>query len=184
MKDFKPEIIWRRPEELTPYVRNSKSHPTEQVDKIAGQIASIGFTQPIVVDKDFVIIAGHGRREAAMRLGLLEVPVVVMSHLNEYEVMAARIADNKVAESDWEKDFLKFDLLALDHQNFEMSLTGFDEDELEKLMTSAADMPDPETKAAGADKYVLLVKFANSQDLQTVFQELQGRGFDLKVVTD
>ena len=76
MKAFDPRIEWRDPATLTPYSNNAKTHPTEQIDKIAASIASFGFDQPIVVDTDGVIIKGHGRREASLRLGLDQVPVL------------------------------------------------------------------------------------------------------------
>lgn len=131
-KDLKIEFI--NPQKLTPYVKNAKLHPTEQIDKIAGQIAAFGFDQPIVVDKDYVIIKGHGRREAALRLNLDRVPVVVAAHLDEHQAMAARIADNKVAESGWDKELLRFDIHTLDSINLDLQLTGFNQSDLDLLM--------------------------------------------------
>lgn len=123
MKDFKPEILYLNPEQLVPYVKNAKVHSNEQVDKIAGQIAAFGFDQPIVVDANHVIIKGHGRREAALRLGLQQVPVIVQE-LDEYQAMAARIADNKVAESPWDPEMLKFELGTLQTHDFDLKLTA------------------------------------------------------------
>lgn len=114
------------PESLSPYPFNAKVHTPEQVEKIAAQIKAFGFDQPIVVDKDKVIVKGHGRREAAILLGLKHVPVVIADHLSENEVKAARIADNRVAEAPWDLEHLKVDLSALQLANFEMPLTGFD----------------------------------------------------------
>ena len=131
--NFKMEIVWRNPKSLTPYVKNAKIHTTEQIDTIAGQISAVGWTQPIVVDKQGIIIAGHGRREAALRLNLQEVPVVVAEHLDEYQAMAARIADNVVAKGDMDQDKLKFDLGSLSLRNFNMSLTGFKPMELKQF---------------------------------------------------
>jgi ParB-like chromosome segregation protein Spo0J len=133
-KKFTPEVQWLSPEKLTPYAKNAKIHSNEQIDKIAGQIAAFGFTQPIVVDKDKIIIAGHGRREAAIRLGLAKVPVIVASHLDEYQAMAARIADNKVAEAPWDNELLKFDLGTLQGHEMDLKLTGFDLTEVEALL--------------------------------------------------
>ena len=131
----KLEIIWKSPESLTPYVKNTKVHSVEQIDKIAGQISAFGFDQPIVVDASGVIIKGHGRREAAIRLGLQEVPVVVSS-LDEYQAMAARIGDNKVAEAPWDNDLLKFEFGTLENQAFNLDLTGFSIPEIEALSTA------------------------------------------------
>jgi len=132
-KTEKLEIVWRAPESLIPYIKNAKLHTVEQVDKIAGQIAAFGFDQPIVVDKEGVIIKGHGRREAALRLHMKEVPVIV-STLDEYQAIAARIGDNKVAEAPWDLELLKFDLGSLDLQNFDLNLTGMEELDLKKLL--------------------------------------------------
>jgi ParB-like chromosome segregation protein Spo0J len=93
MRTFDPRIEWRDPASLTPYSNNAKTHPVEQVDKIAASIASFGFDQPIVVDGDGVIIKGHGRREASLRLGLDNVPVLVRTDLSVAEIKAARLAD-------------------------------------------------------------------------------------------
>lgn len=142
MKPKEFTIEWRRPDELTPYVKNAKVHTTEQIDKIAGQIAAFGFDQPIVVDKEGVIIKGHGRREAAIRLGLEKVPVIVQD-LDEYQAMAARIADNKIAETSWDKDLLRFDIHTLDSMNFDLALTGFDASQFADLMAPIVDLPPP-----------------------------------------
>lgn len=134
--NWKPEIQWRDPKSLTPYARNAKQHSTEQIDKIAGQIHAVGFTQPIVVDKDGIIIAGHGRREAAIRLNLEFVPVVVADHLDEYQAMAARIADNKVAEAPWDLPLLAFDLGTLESHQIDLKLTGLNLEEAQNLLKS------------------------------------------------
>jgi len=125
----KLEIVWRDPGTLTPYIKNAKVHSNEQIDKIAGQIAAFGFDQPIVVDKKGVIIKGHGRREAAIRLKLKKVPVVV-STLDQYQAMAARIGDNKVAEAPWDPELLKFDLESLKLEEFDLALTAMDMDQI------------------------------------------------------
>jgi hypothetical protein len=137
MKSFDPRIEWRDPASLTPYSNNAKTHPTEQIDKIAASIASFGFDQPIVVDGDGVIIKGHGRREASLRLGLDRVPVLVRDDLSVAEIKAARIADNKTAESPFDEDMLRVELEALMEQDFDVSLTGFDLAEIDELLAAA-----------------------------------------------
>lgn len=136
-KDFAADVEWRSPDALTPYVLNTKRHPTEQIDKIAASIAEFGFDQPIVVDSDGVIIKGHGRREAALRLKLPNVPVLVRSDLSPAQVKAARIADNKVAESDWDLDALKLELQSLDEAGFSLDSTGFSGEEIADLLALA-----------------------------------------------
>lgn len=154
------QIIWLPPSSLTPYAKNTKIHTVDQIDKIAGQIASFGFDQPIVVDSKHVIIKGHGRREAALRLGLEKVPVIV-STLDEYQAMASRIGDNKVAEALWDYDLLKFEFGTLSTHDIDLKLTGFNLEDIKALSTdwdadpTALDSVTETDKAAG---FVIKVK--------------------------
>jgi len=120
--------------QLIPYVNNPKKHPPEQVKKIASSIKEFGFRVPIVVDKDFVIIAGHGRYEAAKLLGLKEVPVIIADDLTPAQAKAFRIADNKVAESDWDLEALAAELAQLKEIDYDLELTGFDDEEVSELI--------------------------------------------------
>lgn len=131
--EFRIGVEWRDVTSITPYIQNTKKHPTEQIDRLAGSIAEFGWDQPIVVDGDGVIIKGHGRREAALRLGLKEVPVVVRTDLSPAQVKAARIADNKVAESEWDVGALTLELQDLDGE-LDLGLLGFEPDELAALL--------------------------------------------------
>jgi len=112
---------------VIPYHNNIKKHPQSQVDLLASMIAEYGWDQAIVTDKDFVIIKGHGRLAAALKLGLEQVPVVVRSDLTPAQCKAARIADNKVAESEWDLDNLKLEFAELADLDFDLDLTGFDD---------------------------------------------------------
>jgi DNA modification methylase len=136
MRTFDPRIEWRDPVSLTPYSNNAKTHPAEQVDKIAASIASFGFDQPIVVDGDGVIIKGHGRREASLRLGLDQVPVLVRTDLSVAEIKAARLADNRTAQSPWDEELLRVELEALLEEDFDLGLTGFDLAEIDELLAA------------------------------------------------
>lgn len=122
------------PLELMPYEKNAKVHSEEQILKIAHQISEFGFDQPIVVDKEKVVVKGHGRRLAAIKLGLKEVPVIIATHLTEEQAIAARIADNKVGEAPWDPELLKFDLLTLQRLDFNMELTGFELPKIEEML--------------------------------------------------
>jgi ParB-like chromosome segregation protein Spo0J len=131
-------IVQRDPASLTPYANNAKAHPTEQIDKVAASIASFKFDQPIVVDARGVIIKGHARREAALRLGLTLVPVLVRDDLNDAQVKALRLADNRAAESAWLSDALTLELASLGAEGFDLGLTGFDQAELDRLLAPEA----------------------------------------------
>lgn len=137
--------MWE-PSRLTPYANNVKIHDQKQVEKIAKSIREFGWRgNPIVVDKEGVIIAGHGRRLAALKLGLLEVPVIVARDLTEDQIKALRLADNRVALSDYDSDLLQSELADID-----FDLDGiFDKKELDFLV--AADLGEMKEEAFVVD---------------------------------
>ena len=113
--------------EIKPYEKNAKKHPKKQIDQVAASIKEFGFNQPIVVDKDGVIIVGHGRYEAAKVLGLEDVPVI-QADLSPSQAKAYRLADNKLNESDWEMELVLGDLKDLEQEGYDVELTGFEVD--------------------------------------------------------
>jgi hypothetical protein len=116
---------------LKPYERNPRTHSPEQITKIAASLIEFGWTNPILVDGDSGIIAGHGRLLAARELGMTTVPVIVLPHLTEAQRRAYVIADNQLAlEAGWDEDLLAEELKALEDLDFDLELTGFDLDEL------------------------------------------------------
>lgn len=119
---------YMRVEELKPYEKNAKEHPKKQVESIARSIQEFGFNQPIVVDKDNVIIVGHGRLLAGKKLGLTEVPVMKLTNLTPEQVNAYRLADNKLNESDWDMKLVVEELRELDSAGFDIEVTGFSRD--------------------------------------------------------
>jgi DNA modification methylase len=126
---------------LLPYARNARTHTDEQVAQIAASIAEFGFTNPILAGSDGVIVAGHGRLAAAQKLGMEQVPVVVLDHLSPTQRRALVIADNRIAENaGWDDAMLRIEIAALQDDDFDVSLTGFDADALAELM--AGDEPD------------------------------------------
>lgn len=110
--------------DIQPYAKNAKKHPDSQITHIANSIREFGFRQPLVIDKDNVLVIGHGRLEAAKRLGYDTVPCVRADDLTEDQIKALRLADNKTNESDWDFDFL--DLEIDDITDIDMSQFGFD----------------------------------------------------------
>lgn len=122
-------------ETLIPYARNSRTHSEEQVAQIAGSIREFGFTNPILIDADNGIIAGHGRVLAARKLGLAEVPCIRLGHLTESQRRAYVIADNKLAlNAGWDEDLLKVELIGLQEEGFDLGLTGFNESDLQNFL--------------------------------------------------
>ena len=121
------EVIYLSPGDLKPYEQNAKHHPPEQVKHIANSIRKFGFQQPIVVDRDNVVIIGHGRLMAAKELMLDKVPVVCADQLTEEQAQALRLADNKTNESEWDFSLLEQELAALDIAGIDMTDFGFDD---------------------------------------------------------
>lgn len=118
-------------ESLIPYARNSRTHSDEQVAQIAASIREFGFTNPVLVDEDGGIIAGHGRVMAARKLSMLEVPVLVLAGLSETQKRAYVIADNKIAlNAGWDEEMLRVELEALSDADFDLDILGFSNDEL------------------------------------------------------
>ena len=122
-------------EALIPYINNSRTHSDEQVAQIAASIKEFGFNNPILVDKDSGIIAGHGRLQAARKLGLTEVPCVRLEHLTETQRKAYIIADNRLAlNAGWDNELLTIELNELLADGFALEILGFDSDELKTLL--------------------------------------------------
>ncbi len=136
-------------EKLKPYARNPRTHTPEQVAKIAASIAEFGFTNPILVDADQGIIAGHCRLMAGQKLGLKQVPVIEITHLTEAQKRAYVIADNRLAlDAGWDMELLAGELAALKEDGFDLALTGFSGEELDEAVF--ADFLDPfQALAAG-----------------------------------
>ena len=133
---FAPEAIETWPlDRLRPYARNAKTHGSDQVAKIAASMAEFGWTVPVLVSSDGEVIAGHGRIMAAAQLGLTEAPVIVLDHLTEAQRRAYRIADNKLTElGAWDEALLSGELQELVADEFDLSLIGFSDGELDRLL--------------------------------------------------
>lgn len=120
--------------DLIPYARNSRTHNEEQIAQIMASIKEFGFTNPILIGSDNVIIAGHGRLLAAQRLGLKEVPVIRLPDLTETQRKALVIADNKIAlNAGWDEEMLALEMKELEESDFNLDILGFSEDELKEL---------------------------------------------------
>jgi DNA modification methylase len=153
--------------DLIPYINNSRTHSDEQVAQIAASIKEFGWTNPILVDGDNGIIAGHGRLSAARKLNMNSVPVIELSHLTETQKKALIIADNKLASNaGWDNNLLTIELNELLADNFALDILGFDKDELDALLnpiqateglTDEDDVPEvpDEPKTKLGDIYIL-----------------------------
>lgn len=131
-------VVYRATTELVPYAQNPRTHTAEQVLQIAASIRQFGFTNPVLVDADGGIVAGHGRVMAAHGMGLQEVPTITLGHLSEAQKRAYVIADNKLAlNAGWDEGLLRLELEHLGEDAFDLDLTGFTGPELIELFADA-----------------------------------------------
>ena len=191
------KIEWMSVETLIPYAKNARTHSDEQVAQIAGSIKEFGFNNPVLVDKDNSIIAGHGRLMAARKLGMDKVPVVQLGHMTEAQRKAYVLADNRIAlNSGWDTSMLSLELQEL-KDDIDLSLLGFDADELDALLNpidetegltdedAVPDVPDePKTKLG--DIYILgnhRLMCGDSTSITDVEKLMDGKKADM-VFTD
>lgn len=175
------------------YENNPKTHPKHQVELLKASITEYGWTTPVLLDKDNVVIAGHGRLEAALHLGMTEAPAVRLEHLTPEQARAYRIADNRLTEmGGWDEHLLAAELEELISADFDTDLTGFAEEEVGKLLepdpTEDAAAPDPpaEPSTKPGDLWILdrhRLICGDSTDAETVARVLDGEKPNL-MVTD
>lgn len=135
---------------LIPYANNARTHSEQQVAQIAGSIREFGFNNPVLIDENSTIIAGHGRVLAAVKLGLDQVPCIRLSHLNESQRKAYILADNKIAlNAGWNNELLKVEFEELQRMGFDIDLIGFDIKEIEEFMPSDNQSSDGENPYTG-----------------------------------
>ena len=127
-------------DKLVPYVNNARTHSPEQIGKLRSSLREFGFINPVIIDRDFGIIAGHGRVLAAREEGITEVPCVFVDHLTEAQKKAYIIADNRMAlDAGWDEELLRVEIEALQAEAFDLALTGFGDDELADLLGAEED---------------------------------------------
>ena len=149
----KLNVEYRKVDALIPYARNPRTHTDAQVAKIAASIVEFGWTNPVLVDGENGVIAGHGRLAAARKLGLDAVPVIELSHLTPTQKRAYVISDNRVAlDAGWDEEMLALELADLTEAGFDLALTGFDDVELDAMFgPDSADAESDETENSDAD---------------------------------
>ena len=143
------QVQYRQVSDLIPYARNARTHSDEQVARIAASIKEFGWTNPILVDGENGIIAGHGRLAAARKLGMSEVPVIELNGMTETQKRAYILADNKLAlDAGWDEEVLGVELADLKSLDIDLSLTGFQLPEIDDLIASAEEHPTEAPDAA------------------------------------
>jgi DNA modification methylase len=149
-------------DKLVPYARNARTHSKEQILQLRSSLREFGFVNPIIADKDFNVIAGHGRILAAKEEGLTEVPCVFVEHLSEAQKRAYIIADNRLAlNAGWDEEMLSVELGDLQCADFDLSLLGFDDAELNKLLGGMDDVQDDDFDLSKALEEAAFVKLGD-----------------------
>ena len=127
-------------DKLIPYVNNARTHSAEQINKLRASLREFGFINPVIIDREFNVIAGHGRIAAAKAEGISKVPCVFADHLTEAQKKAYILADNRMAlDAGWDEEMLKVEIEALQAEDIDISMTGFDEKELASLFDTDTD---------------------------------------------
>ena len=130
-------------EKLIPYINNARTHSDEQIKKLRSSLREFGFINPVIIDRNFNVIAGHGRILAAKAENISEVPCVFVDYLNDAQKKAYILADNRMAmDAGWDEELLKIEIESLQAEDFDLSLTGFDEKELASIFDSDTDAKD------------------------------------------
>lgn len=149
MKKASLKIVYKTAASLIPYVNNARTHNGKQVAQIAASIKEFGFTNPILIDDQSGIIAGHGRLMAANKLGLDKVPTITLTGLTDSQRRAYILADNRLALSaGWDEELLKTEMLALLKEDFDLPLTGFDDKEIELMIDLSGEEELPKIDAS------------------------------------
>ena len=175
---MRDNIVYKPIKELKPYKKNAKKHPKTQVEQIANSIKEFGFTQPVLIDKDNNVVAGHGRVLGAKKAGLTEVPTLCLDDLTEEQIKAYRLADNKLNESDWDIELLQKEAEELLKSDVDMSLFGFDsvlsDEELELEM-------EREVKFRTKEKHLVIVSCKSEKETIKVQKEIEQLGYKCDV---
>lgn len=147
------KVEMRKVAALIPYARNSRTHPDEQVAQIAASIREFGWTNPLLIDGEDGLIAGHGRLLAARKLEMDEVPCIVLAHLTEAQKRALVIADNKIpGNAGWDADLLECEFRELGDTDFDMALLGFSEAEMAGMLADKNFQPGMEGEQTPLDR--------------------------------
>lgn len=175
----KLNIVYRQIKDLKPYKKNAKKHNKEQVEQIANSIKEFGFTQPVIVDKNNEVVAGHGRILGAKKAGLKSVPTICLEDLTEEQIKAYRLVDNKLNESEWDFSLLDEELGVLS-KDIDMNLFGFDlTEELEQEETENKKKVEFEIK----EKYEVHIICKDEKQMEQVYNNVKGYGQECKLVS-
>lgn len=169
-------IVYKSIKELKPYKKNAKKHSKEQVEQIANSIKEFGFTQPVIIDKNNCVVAGHGRILGAKKAGLKQVPTVCLEDLTEEQIKAYRLVDNKLNESEWDYSLLDEELENLT-EDIDMDLFGFELEEQQEKETKK------KVEFEIKEKYEVHIICKDEKQMEQVFNDVKGYGQECKLVS-
>lgn len=170
-------IVYKNIKDLKPYKKNAKKHPKEQVEQIANSIKEFGFTQPVLIDKNNCVVAGHGRILGAKKAGLKEVPTLCLDDLTPEQIKAYRLADNKLNESEWDAKLLDEEVSMLS-DNIDMSLFGFDVG-----LSEETEKKNKKVEFEIQEKYEVHIICKDEKQMEEVYNKVKGMGIDCKLVS-
>jgi ParB-like chromosome segregation protein Spo0J len=180
----KPDFIQVKTSDLIPYARNARTHSDQQVSQIAASMIEFGFINPVIIDAENGIIAGHGRILAAQKLKIKTVPCIRVEYLTPTQKRAYILADNKLAgNAGWDNELLQIEITALQEDKFDPLITGFSGDEIKAILCGVEftpDLPDDEEGEDKDRKYQITVTLENSEAQESLFRELNAKGFKVK----
>lgn len=179
------ELVYIETAKLIPYANNTRTHSKEQVKQIASSINEFGFTNPVLIDGNNGIIAGHGRVMASELLQIKEVPCIILDGLTETQKKAYIIADNKLAlNAGWDEELLKLEIEALQEMNFDIDLLGFNEDELRNIFDDLIQEDYEESNLKEQDykeKFEIIIECESELQQEELFYNLTNEGYKCRV---
>ena len=181
----KLKITYKPVADLIPYARNSRTHSDAQVAQIAASIREFGWTNPVLLDGDNGIIAGHGRVMAAQKLGEVQVPTIELGHMSETQKRAYIIADNKLAlNAGWDEQMLALEIQDLKDVGYDLELLGFDLNELQSIDDNDDEKDEKEINSPiDENRNLLMIECKGERELEVLFEEMQQRGFECKILS-
>ncbi len=168
-------------DDLIPYINNSRTHSESQIKQIAASIREFGFTNPILIDDQSTIIAGHGRVMAAQLLGLDDVPTITLEDLSEAQRKAYVIADNKLAlNAGWDIDALSIEINQLADLDFDLNILGFDIEELTSILDGEKEGTEPKEESY-SEIFNIVIECKDEEEQEKIFNRLDTEGYKCRV---
>ncbi|MFQ0999777.1 ParB N-terminal domain-containing protein [Gilliamella sp. BG6] len=181
------KITYKKVSDLKKHIKNSRTHSDDQIQQIINSIIEFGWTNPILIDENDIIIAGHGRLDAAEKLNLDNIPCVVLSGLTDVQKKAYLIADNQLAlNAGWDFDILQAEIESLKFNNFDIDLLGFSKSDLNKIFSNEdlsidcdSNLPDKSLE----NKIIVEIEVKTEKEQEQLYNEMTERGYVCRLLT-